>query len=125
MAISSGQLNDDTKGKAVYVWHTWNDKLWDMGKGKNTPVPEPQETGHAAPEVGVVEMGGDPSDGRETREDEAKTDGELSVQLGNADTAVALDRLDEERATASAKDTLTQEGKLFLLLLNDKFLTSR
>ncbi|KAH9856271.1 eukaryotic translation initiation factor SUI1 family protein [Lenzites betulinus] len=47
MAVSSDTLRSaeevDVKGKAVYVWHTWKDALWEMGTSKKTDVPPPRE----------------------------------------------------------------------------------
>ncbi|GJE88956.1 eukaryotic translation initiation factor SUI1 family protein [Phanerochaete sordida] len=47
MAVTSDTLRQadeqDTKGKAVYVLHTWKDCLWDMGVSSKMDVPEPRE----------------------------------------------------------------------------------
>ncbi|KAI0830089.1 eukaryotic translation initiation factor SUI1 family protein [Trametes gibbosa] len=47
MAVSSDTLRSaeeaDIKGKAVYVWHTWKDALWEMGTSKKADVPSPRE----------------------------------------------------------------------------------
>ena len=37
MALSSAQLKVGGKGKAVHVFHTWKDHLWDMGSYKGDP----------------------------------------------------------------------------------------
>ena len=57
MAVSSDTLRSaeekDTKGKAVYVLHTWKDALWEMGPSKGTDPPAPR----------VVSSTADDSDG--------------------------------------------------------------
>ncbi|KAG9217736.1 hypothetical protein CCMSSC00406_0003575 [Pleurotus cornucopiae] len=39
MSVSGETLQQDGKGKAVYVKHTWRDTLWDMGRGGEIPDP--------------------------------------------------------------------------------------
>lgn len=39
MSVSGETLEQDGKGKAVYVKHTWKDTLWDMGRGGEIPDP--------------------------------------------------------------------------------------
>ncbi|KAF9502136.1 hypothetical protein BDN71DRAFT_1459374 [Pleurotus eryngii] len=39
MSVSGETLQQDGKGKAVYVKHTWKDTLWDMGHGGEIPDP--------------------------------------------------------------------------------------
>ena len=45
-ALSSDALDradeQDAKGKAVYILHTWKDSLWDLGPSKKLDVPEPR-----------------------------------------------------------------------------------
>ncbi|KAM6493188.1 eukaryotic translation initiation factor SUI1 family protein [Amanita muscaria] len=50
MAISSDQMTEDGKGKAVFVLHAWNDHLWDMGSKPD--VPEPSVIAEATREEG-------------------------------------------------------------------------
>ena len=44
--LSSAALDQadqqDAKGKAVYIFHTWKDSLWDIGSSKKLDVPEPR-----------------------------------------------------------------------------------
>ncbi|KDQ16990.1 hypothetical protein BOTBODRAFT_172600 [Botryobasidium botryosum FD-172 SS1] len=37
MALSSTELNEDSKGKAVYIIHTFQDALWELGSKSNPP----------------------------------------------------------------------------------------
>jgi translation initiation factor 2D len=37
MAVHGQEINDDSKGKAVHILHTWQDHLWEMGAGGDPP----------------------------------------------------------------------------------------
>ncbi|KAI5834320.1 hypothetical protein K523DRAFT_294091 [Schizophyllum commune Tattone D] len=56
MALSSDELKEDHKGKAVLITHTWKDHLWEMGP-KTEP---PEDTPLTAPdeESGIVDANG-------------------------------------------------------------------
>ncbi|KAI0340373.1 eukaryotic translation initiation factor SUI1 family protein [Trametopsis cervina] len=51
-ALSSDELkqasDEDAKGKAVYVLHTWKDFMWDMGSSNKLDMPEPREIVHTS-----------------------------------------------------------------------------
>ncbi|KAK2465518.1 hypothetical protein APHAL10511_002410 [Amanita phalloides] len=42
MAVPSDQLSEDAKGKAVLLFHTWKDHLWEMGSKGDIPEPQVQ-----------------------------------------------------------------------------------
>lgn len=52
MAVPSDQVHNAAteKGKAVHVWHTWKDHLWDMGSKKDIPESTTIGTGYAQTE---------------------------------------------------------------------------
>lgn len=85
MAVTSDTLREadekDTKGKAVYVLHTWKDSLWDMGVSSKMDVPEPREIPKpAAEETSVGEQEGDKTDA----EGEMLADDTAKLQLDDA-----------------------------------------
>lgn len=51
MAIPSDYLREEgaEKGKAVYVYHTWKDHLWEMGSKGDVPEPAPLTNNSADP----------------------------------------------------------------------------
>ncbi|OBZ74898.1 Translation machinery-associated protein 64 [Grifola frondosa] len=71
MAISSDTLKQaeksDVKGKAVYVWHTWKDSLWEMGDDRKLDVPEPRP-------LAVARSGGDVIEDLGNEEEAAQDD---------------------------------------------------
>jgi translation initiation factor 2D len=42
---------ENVKGKAVHVLHTWKDKLWELGKGREADVPEPEPMTASQPDA--------------------------------------------------------------------------
>uniref|UniRef100_D8QDE9 SUI1 domain-containing protein n=1 Tax=Schizophyllum commune (strain H4-8 / FGSC 9210) TaxID=578458 RepID=D8QDE9_SCHCM len=54
MALSSDELKEDHKGKAVLITHTWKDHLWEMGP-KTEP---PEDTPLTAPTADVGDANG-------------------------------------------------------------------
>ena len=109
MAVSSETLDSadgqNTKGKAVYVLHTWKDCLWELGPGKKGDIPEPRD-----PPMPVTdEILSDPNGGGPPGDTELA---DAASALG----ASATDSLptDAEQTTAIAEElaeiTLTPEG---------------
>ncbi|KAF4568396.1 hypothetical protein EYR40_010196 [Pleurotus pulmonarius] len=61
MSVSGEILQQDGKGKAVYVKHTWKDTLWDMGRGGEIPDPMTIDTLPSPQSSSQVAVDGDPS----------------------------------------------------------------
>ena len=100
----------DTKGKAVYVWHTWKDFLWNLGPSKNMDIPEPRdpttapkaetpETSDAVGEGAGIEEGSIPE---ATVSQQPEEDGSEGANTAHV----------EEQANAVDGAELTSEGSI-------------
>ncbi|TBU43036.1 eukaryotic translation initiation factor SUI1 family protein [Dichomitus squalens] len=70
MAVSSDTLRseeeEDVKGKAVYILHTWKDALWEMGPSKKADPPAPIENKSSEAETPDERQNGSPGSLEET-----------------------------------------------------------
>lgn len=73
VVASDGMREDGKKGKAVYVFHTWKDSLWELGSGGE--VPEPRE-------VAQIPDGHGEEQGQEARERAEEGDGSAVPTTG-------------------------------------------
>ncbi|KAI0077630.1 eukaryotic translation initiation factor SUI1 family protein [Panus rudis PR-1116 ss-1] len=97
MAVSSDLLSrdEDLKGKAVYVVHTWKDHLWDLGNGKKLDVPEPREL--VAP---PASSGSSAKEGKEEENDLNK-----EAQEGTVENQVISPEPDSSSPSAEGKSS--------------------
>lgn len=109
MAVSSETLRradeEDTKGKAVHVLHTWKDSLWDLGPSKKAEVPEPRDLPPPLAE---------PASSGEAPDHEAVAAKQTSSAIESAEAQQSPDDLDaaesrEDNSVANAEQTGAQE----------------
>lgn len=65
MALPSDRLREEgaKKGKAVFVYHTWKDHLWEMGSKGDVPEPAPLTSKSADPPTPPDVVGGSTDEG--------------------------------------------------------------
>lgn len=111
MAVSSDTLRSaeetDVKGKAVYVLHTWQDALWEMGPSKKTEVPAPRELKASEADVSDDEEGD--SDADTTPDQATAAASEEPSKQPEAETNPGDTSQEAGSSTGTAK--LTPEGR--------------
>ena len=111
MAVSGESLDraDDvnTKGKAVYVLHTWKDQLWELGPGKKMDVPEPCDPAMSLIQDESAVAGTDTSSSDGLNQTAASAEIPSQPAVGDSLQSEASP-VEADRATA---DALTPEGE--------------
>ncbi|KAF4586194.1 translation initiation factor 2D [Pleurotus pulmonarius] len=93
MSVSGEILQQDGKGKAVYVKHTWKDTLWDMGRGGEIPDPMTIDTPPSPQSSSLVEGNSSASvidQSPNSESNGASSEHAQAVELTPDDVSVAL-----------------------------------
>ena len=113
MAVSDATLRaseeQDVKGKAIYILHTWKDALWEMGASKKAEPPAPREV---HPDVELQhDDDADPADRTEAGGAAAEASPATAIETTEDSAEHASAALSTEQGdTTAAVRALTPEG---------------